>query len=114
MPSIVDPDVNAAKVMDGQPDHPINLFAIADVTRKRQSTLHMSDPRAGGFGTAGISREQNHFRALIGKPFCDGLANTHRGAGDHYYFSHEIRVSTSHSLASLVFLRAPWRPFVNN
>ena len=55
MTSVVHPNINSLEVMHGKPDHAVNLFAMANITRKRQRLIGVADSRPCCFHAPGIS-----------------------------------------------------------
>lgn len=90
MPGVIDPHVDALVVVQRQADHAVNLFAITDVTGKRQGALAMADAGAGRFGASSVAGEQYHARTLFGKNPGNRLADAHRRSRDNHDFSGKI------------------------
>ena len=93
---VVDPDVDALKVVQGEADDAVDLFAVADIAGERQCVFGVADAFAGGFGASRIAREQHHPGALIGKQFGDGFSDAHGSAGDHHNFSGNTDLAIAH------------------
>src|SRR6516164_2446232 len=83
MSSVVDPNVDAMKVMQSQPDHAVNFLGMPDVTRESGCALRQPDAIARRLSARRIARQQDHTGALLGKQVRNGFADTHRSAGDH-------------------------------
>ncbi len=93
---VVDPDIDALKVMQGKTDDAVNLFAVADVARERQGVLDVADALARGFGASRIPREQHNLGAFVGKKLRDRFSDTHGSARDHHNFSRDTDLTVVH------------------
>ena len=106
---VIDPDIDALKVVQGEADHAVNLFAVADIAGERQCVLRVANAFARGFGAPRIAREQHDPGAFVGEKFRDRLADTHGSARDHHNFFSDTDLAIVH-LRSLLSLRIPLRP----
>ena len=96
MPGVVDPDIDALKVVQGEADDAVDLFAVANIAGERQRVFGVADAVAGGFGAGRVPREQHDPGLFIGKKFGDGFADAHRGASDHNNFARDTRLAGFH------------------
>ncbi len=87
---VVDPDVAAIEVMQGQAEDAVNLFAMANVAGEGQSAIGMADAAAGSFGASGIAREHDEVGAVIGEDFGDRFADAHGSASNNDDFAGKI------------------------
>ena len=83
---VVDPNVDAMKVMAGEADDAVDFLAIADVAGEGERAICFANARAGSFGASGISGENDAISAIVDEDFGDGFANSHGAAGDDDYF----------------------------
>ena len=97
MPGVVYPNVDALVVVQGEADHSVDFFAVANVAGQSQGSIGMTDTRASSFGAAGVAGKHHDGRALIGKNLGDGFADSHRSACHHYNFSGQIILAWIHA-----------------
>jgi hypothetical protein len=50
---------------------------MSHVARESEGSLGVSNASARGFGTAGVAREQDKIRTVIGEKLGDGFADSH-------------------------------------
>jgi hypothetical protein len=89
MSGIVDPDVNAFEMMHGKAKYAVNFLAVADIARKSERAIEMTDALASGFGTNRIAGENDNASTLIGENFRDGFADAHRRTSHDGDFSRQ-------------------------
>jgi hypothetical protein len=53
---VVNPNVDAPEMVQGEADDAIDFLAVADVTGKRQGPFAMADAAAGRFSAPGVPR----------------------------------------------------------
>lgn len=83
MSGIVDPNINALKMMQGERDDAVDFFRVANITGESDGAFSMSDAVASGLGARSITREQNHICSLIDEKLGDSFADTHGSPGDN-------------------------------
>jgi hypothetical protein len=90
MAGVIDPDIDALKVVQGEADDAVDLFAIGNVAGERQSIFGVANAGAGSFGAGGVAREQNDPAAAVNEEFGNCFTDAHRSAGHDHDFPREI------------------------
>jgi len=84
---VIDPHIDALKMMHSKSDRTIDFFTITHIAGERQGLVELSDAGASCFYAAGVSRQQHHTRTLLDEELCDGLADPHGSASDDCHFA---------------------------
>ena len=106
---VIDPDVDALEMMQGQAENAIDLLGVANIAGKRDGAFGKADALAGGLGPRRIAREQHDACSLLRKNFGDGLADAHGGARDHDHFASEFHARVVFSAPQQVKTRRSCR-----
>jgi hypothetical protein len=71
---VVDEDVQAAELLDGGPDEPLDGVVVADVRRRADGRpARLADLLCDRLGALLRPRVRDHVRPLLGEPLGDGL-----------------------------------------
>ena len=83
---VIDPEIDAAKVVQRKTHNAINLLAVTHIAGKCKRAVGMTEAVAGGLSATCITRQQHDSRPAIRKNSCYRFANAHGGAGDNNHF----------------------------
>ena len=105
VPGVVDPDVDALEMMQGEREHAVDIFGVPDV--KDNAAVRSRKPmRTRAASARAASRDSMHnARALLGKHFGNRLADAHRSARDHDDFPFKFHARVVFSAARQVKVR---------
>lgn len=90
MTGIVDPDIDAVKVMYGESYDAINFFAVPHIAWQGESLIGMADSRPGSFRAAGVAGKHHHLRSTICENLRDRFSDAHGRTRNHCDFARKF------------------------
>ena len=83
MSGVVDPDVDALEMMQGETQNSVDLFGVPYVAGERYCAFGKSDARPSCLRSCGVAGEQHHARTFTAESLRNRLPDAHRSARDY-------------------------------